>query len=154
MGLPSTFADIEDRQFENGALITGLADGRMMNYPCAGAMTWQTSLTQLSVPARRLLERLVWLAPEDPVPNFLIEVRVPGIADEDVEEALDDLASHSLVLRIPRNQEFRPYFSMSVLDAVIRPLLEHGIGHRVVVEAQLNKLSAGNRCPATVERIS
>jgi hypothetical protein len=101
MGLPSTSADIEERQFENGALIPGLADGRITNYPGARAMTWH-SLNQLSAPARRLLERLVWLSPEDPVPNFLIEVRVPGIAAEYIEEAIDDLASHSLVLRRPR----------------------------------------------------
>ena len=87
MGWPSTFADIEDRQFENGALIPGLADGRMMNYPLDCAMTWHDP-PQLSAPARRLFERLVWLAPKDPVPNFLIEVRVPGIADEDIEERL------------------------------------------------------------------
>ena len=46
--------------------------------PRAVATTWQTSVNELSAPGRRLLERLAWLAPE-PVPNFLIEVPVPGI---------------------------------------------------------------------------
>jgi hypothetical protein len=41
-----------------------------------------------------------WLAPEL-VPNFVIDVRVPDIAAEDIEEALADLAGYSLVRRNP-----------------------------------------------------
>jgi hypothetical protein len=66
------------------------------------ALTWQTSVNRLSEPGRRLLDRLAWLAPE-PVPNFLIDVPVPGIATEDTEEALADLADYSLVRRNPQS---------------------------------------------------
>jgi hypothetical protein len=90
---------------ENWARVAGWADPAITKYPRAVAVTWQTSVNQLGEPGRRLLERLAWLAPE-PVPNFLIEVPVPDIAAEDIEEALADLAAYSLVRRNPQSQEF------------------------------------------------
>jgi hypothetical protein len=90
---------------ENWARVAGWADPAITNYPRAVAVMWQTSVNQLSEPGRHLLELLSWLAPE-PVPNFLIEVPVPGIAAEDTEEALVDLAGYSLVRRNPQSQEF------------------------------------------------
>jgi hypothetical protein len=48
-------------------------DPRLMQYP--KAVTWQTSFDQLGGPARRLLQRLAWLAPE-PIPESLMEVPV------------------------------------------------------------------------------
>jgi hypothetical protein len=98
-----------------------LGGERITKYPPAVAVTWQTSLNQLSAPGRRLLQRVAWLAPE-PVPNFLIEVRAPGIAAEDVEEALADLAAYSLVRRNPPRQEFSVH--RLVQDVTRRSLVE------------------------------
>ncbi|MGB9365574.1 MAG: tetratricopeptide repeat protein [Xanthobacteraceae bacterium] len=67
-------------------------------YPRAVAVTWQTSVAQLTEPSRRMLERLAWLAPEK-VPDFLLDVAIPGVKDENLHEALDDLAAYSLVTR-------------------------------------------------------
>jgi hypothetical protein len=75
-------------------------DARVMQYPRSLAVTWQTSVAQLSGPARRLLERLAWLAP-DPIPESLLDVAVPGdeTAVEDAPAALADLERYSLVTR-------------------------------------------------------
>jgi tetratricopeptide (TPR) repeat protein len=89
----------------NWARVAGWADPTITKYPRAVAVTWKASVDQLSSPARRLLERLAWLAPE-PVPNFLIEVPAPGITAENIEEALADLAGYSLVRRNLQGQEF------------------------------------------------
>jgi tetratricopeptide (TPR) repeat protein len=86
-------------------------DPRLMHYPKSVAVTWQTSFDELSEPARRLLQRLAWLAPE-PVPESLLDVPVPQAAaapgsepgdDADVAvdayAALAELESYSLVTR-------------------------------------------------------
>ena len=44
--------------------MAGWADPAITKYPRAVAVTWQTSVNQVSEPGRRLLERLAWLAPE------------------------------------------------------------------------------------------
>jgi len=89
---------------ENWPKVAGWSDETVTRYPRSVAVTWQTSVSRVGVPARRLLERLAWLAPE-PVPDFLIAVPVPGIA-EDLDEALAELAAYSLVRRNPDRQEF------------------------------------------------
>ena len=43
-------------------------DERLMQYPHSVGVTWQTTVEQLSAPARTLLDRLAWLGPE-PVPG-------------------------------------------------------------------------------------
>jgi tetratricopeptide (TPR) repeat protein len=73
-------------------------DETVTRYPRAVAVTWQTSIAQLSENGRRLLERLAWLAPEK-VPEFLLDVPIPGAEDENLHGALDDLAAYSLVTR-------------------------------------------------------
>jgi tetratricopeptide (TPR) repeat protein len=75
-------------------------DPQVMQYPGSLAVTWQTSVAQLSDPARRLLERLAWLAP-DPIPELLLDVAVPGDdnAVMDARAALANLERHSLVAR-------------------------------------------------------
>jgi tetratricopeptide (TPR) repeat protein len=75
-------------------------DERLMNYPKSVAITWQTTVDQLGEPARRLLQRLAWLAPE-PVPESLLDVPVPSANDEDggFRDALSELESYSLVVR-------------------------------------------------------
>jgi tetratricopeptide (TPR) repeat protein len=70
----------------------------MTGYPRSVAVTWQTSVAQLSDGGRRLLERLAWLAPEK-VPESLLDVPVPGDEAENLRDAYDDLASYSLVTR-------------------------------------------------------
>jgi tetratricopeptide (TPR) repeat protein len=75
-------------------------DPRVMQYDKSFAVTWQTSVAQLSAPARALLERLAWLAP-DPVPESLLDVAVPGDdnAAANAHAALADLDRYSLVTR-------------------------------------------------------
>jgi tetratricopeptide (TPR) repeat protein len=73
-------------------------DETVTGYKRAVAVTWQTSVGQLTESGRRLLERLAFLAPE-PVPELLLDVPIPGAEDEKLHEALDDLAAYSLVTR-------------------------------------------------------
>src|SRR5262249_56951338 len=69
-----------------------------------GAGGGQAAGGGVGVPAACRGGGLAWLAPE-PVPDFLIGVPVPAIA-EDLDEALADLAAYSLVQRNPDRQEF------------------------------------------------
>jgi len=64
---------------DNWDKVAGWSDERITKYPRAVAVTWQTSVNQLTPAGRRLLERLAWFAPE-PIPNFLLEVPVPDVA--------------------------------------------------------------------------
>ncbi len=73
-------------------------DETMTGYPRAVAVTWQTSVAQLSEGGRRLLERLAWLAPEK-VPESLLDVPIPGAEAANLGDAFDYLASYSLVTR-------------------------------------------------------
>ena len=82
-------------------------DERLMQYPKSVAVTWQTSFDRLGEPARRLLQRLAWLAPE-PIPESLLAVVLPEDAGEaratadapaDSLAALRELESYSLVRR-------------------------------------------------------
>jgi tetratricopeptide (TPR) repeat protein len=100
-----TLARYRELWRESWDKVAGWSDERLMNYPRAFAVTWQTSVDQLTPAGRRLLERLAWFAPE-PVPEFLFEVPVPGIEGEDLAEALADLAGYSLARRDPDKPEF------------------------------------------------
>ena len=75
-------------------------DADLMDYPKSVAITWQTSFDQLSEPARRLLQRLAWLAAE-PIPESLLAVPIAGLeaSEADPEAALAELKSYSLVSR-------------------------------------------------------
>ncbi|MEQ6342084.1 MAG: DUF4062 domain-containing protein [Gammaproteobacteria bacterium] len=75
-------------------------DPRLMQYPKSVAVTWQTSFERLGEPARRLLQRLAWLAPE-PIPESLLDVPVPELdaAAADTFAALAELESYSLITR-------------------------------------------------------
>ena len=57
--------------------MVGWARQEITGYHHAVAETWQTSVIQLTEAGRHLLERLAFLAP-DPVPEFLLDVTVPG----------------------------------------------------------------------------
>ena len=63
------------------------------------AATWATSVDRLTPDARRLLERLAFLAPE-PIPDSLLDVAAPGDPEGfDARAALANLFAYSLVSR-------------------------------------------------------
>ena len=80
----------------NREKVLGWFDETVTGYKRAVAVTWQTSVAQLTKPGRRLLERLAFLAPE-PVPEFLLEVTLSGAENENLYKAFTDLATYSLV---------------------------------------------------------
>jgi tetratricopeptide (TPR) repeat protein len=90
---------------ENWDKVAGWSDERITKYPRAVAVTWQTSVDQLTPSGRRLLEWLAWFAPE-PIPNFLLEVPVPEVAADVLADALANLADYSLARRNTDKQEF------------------------------------------------
>ena len=93
-----TFAQyLEEWRSKRGEVLAWF-DATVTGYPRAVAVTWQTSVAQLSEGGRRLLERLAWLAPEK-VPEALIDVPIPGAEAENLRDAFDDLAAYSLVTR-------------------------------------------------------
>jgi len=86
-----------------------------MTYPLSIAVTWDTSFEQLDWAARDLLNLLSWLAPE-PIPHALTACaklakqnagRDALAQDGDVEEALAELASFSMLRWDTGNQAFR-----------------------------------------------
>jgi tetratricopeptide (TPR) repeat protein len=100
-----SFARYRELWRENWDKVAGWSDERLTNYPRAVAVTWQTSVNQLTLAGRRLLERLAWFAPE-PIPDFLLDVPVPDVEGEDLAEALANLADYSLARRHPDKPEF------------------------------------------------
>jgi tetratricopeptide (TPR) repeat protein len=90
---------------DNWDKVARWSDERITKYPRAVAVTWKTSVDQLTPAGRRLLERLAWFAPE-PIPNFLLEVPVPDVAGDDFADTLADLADYSLARRNADKQEF------------------------------------------------
>jgi len=106
---------------DNWDKVAGWSDERITKYPRAVAVTWQTSVDQLTPTGRRLLERLAWFAPE-PIPNFLLEVPVPDAATDDLADALANLADYSLARRNPDKQEFSIH--RLVQDVTRRGLVE------------------------------
>jgi tetratricopeptide (TPR) repeat protein len=80
-------------------------DERLMQYPYSVAVTWQTSVNQLSAEAGILLNRLAWLAP-DPIPESLLDVKATEGDTGDWYGALAQLAAYSLVSRTEDRAEF------------------------------------------------
>jgi tetratricopeptide (TPR) repeat protein len=111
--------------------VIGWSDPTVTHYPRAVAVTWQTSVAQLTEPARHLLERLAWLASE-PVPEFLLDVPVPETESGELREALADLAAYSLATR----ELNEPRFSVHrLVQDVTRRSLDADTSHRRLVEA-------------------
>ena len=81
-------------------------DETVTGYRHPVAVTWQTSVAQLSEGGRRFLERLAWLSPEE-VPEAIIDVTIPGAEAENQRDAFDDLAAYSLVTRDTAGPFFR-----------------------------------------------
>ena len=106
-------------------------DPRLMHYPASVATTWQTSFAQLQPPARALLERLAWLAP-DPIPESLLETPIPDLATDegDPTEALAELEAYSLITRAAERPEFSVH---RLVQAVTRHDLQgDGVPKRLV----------------------
>jgi tetratricopeptide (TPR) repeat protein len=106
-------------------------DETVTGYQYPVAVTWKTSVAQLSEGGRQLLERLAWLAPEK-VPETLIDVPIPGDDGENLREAFDDLAAYSLVARDAEG----PFFLVHrlVQDVTLRSLAGE-VRQRSLVEA-------------------
>ncbi|MBS0551988.1 MAG: DUF4062 domain-containing protein, partial [Proteobacteria bacterium] len=107
----------------NRDAVLGWHDPDLMEYPSSVAATWQTSFEQLGEPARRLLQRLSWLAP-DPVPESLLEVAVPGEGAEPGApfDALVELKAHSLATRAAD----APFFSVHKLTQAVTRRAQSG----------------------------
>jgi tetratricopeptide (TPR) repeat protein len=93
-----TFAQYLEQWRSHRDEVLAWFDATVTGYPRAVAVTWQTSVAQLSEGGWRLLERLAWLAPEK-VPESLLDVPVPSAEEENLRDAYDDLAAYSLVTR-------------------------------------------------------
>jgi tetratricopeptide (TPR) repeat protein len=86
---------------EKRATVLGWFDKNLMSYDhdTGLAATWATSVDRLTPDARRLLERLAFLAPE-PVPDSLLDVAAPGDPEGfDARAARANLFAYSLVSR-------------------------------------------------------
>jgi tetratricopeptide (TPR) repeat protein len=106
-------------------------DATVTDYPRAVAVTWQTSVAQLTDGGRRLLERLAWLAPEK-VPESLLDVPVRGAEGEDLHGAYEDLAAYSLVSRDAEG----PFFLVHrLVQDVTRRSLAGELPQRSLIEA-------------------
>jgi tetratricopeptide (TPR) repeat protein len=128
-----SFAGYQTLWQGNRKRVIGWARQEITGYHHAVAETWQTSVDQLTEPGRGLLERLAFLAPE-PVPESLLDVSVPGAADEgDAHAALDDLTAYSLAARDPDGETFLVH--RLIQDVTRRGLAEAGTGTQRVTEA-------------------
>jgi tetratricopeptide (TPR) repeat protein len=86
---------------EKRATVLDWFDKTLMSYDhdTGLAATWATSVDRLTPDARRLLERLAFLAPE-PIPDSLLDVAAPGDPDGfDARAARVHLFAYSLVSR-------------------------------------------------------
>jgi hypothetical protein len=71
-----SLARYRDLWRESRGKVAGWSDERLMNYPRAFAVTWQTSVDQLTPAGRRLLERLAW-ARRSRCRSFCLKCRCP-----------------------------------------------------------------------------
>jgi hypothetical protein len=103
-------------------------DERLMAYPYSLAVTWQTSVLQLSADAKKLLDRLAWLAP-DPTPESLLNVQVYNEHNIDYDATLSELNGLSLVNRLDT-----PFFTVHRLVQDVTRRKQH----REVAEKNIN----------------
>jgi hypothetical protein len=113
------FAEYLDIWQNSRDKVIGWADPTITGYERSIAETWQVSVDQLSDAGRHLLQPLAFLAP-DPVPEFLLDVAVPGAEGEDLREASANLAAYSLVTRDVGKRQFSVH--RLVQDATRRSL--------------------------------
>jgi tetratricopeptide (TPR) repeat protein len=110
-----TFAQYLDAWRTRHDTVLAWFDERLMQYPRSVAVTWQTSVDQLTPAARELLHRLAWFAP-DPIPESLLDVTAPPLTpafspgggesarredegEADARTALANLEAYSLATR-------------------------------------------------------
>jgi hypothetical protein len=125
-----SFARYQRMWRENWAKVAAWNDEKVTRYPRSVAVTWQTSVNRVGIPARRLLER---------VPGFLVEAPVPPplagegrVGAADLDEALADLAEYSLVRRNPDRQEFSVH---RLVQDVTRRSLNREDAHTALMHA-------------------
>ena len=115
------------------------------------AATWATSVDRLTPDARRLLERLAFLAPE-PVPNSLLDVAAPGDpAGFDARGARANLFAYSLVSRaaVEAGKTAQEGFAMHrlVQDFARRSMTEERRGEALREGASVVEAAFGGRTP-------
>jgi tetratricopeptide (TPR) repeat protein len=88
-----SFSEYRQRWESRKAEVLAWYDKRLMNYSSSVAVTWQTTIEELSQSERKLLNILAWLAPE-PKPLSLLDCNIVDGAD--ARDALAGLASWSL----------------------------------------------------------
>ena len=89
----------------NRARVMDWANETVTGYPLSLAQTWLTSMSQLTEAGRALLERLSFFG-NDPVPEFLLDVPVPGAETADGLDPLLDLQRFSLIARDAEAERF------------------------------------------------
>src|SRR5271165_960616 len=97
---------LQEWKRNRGKVLTWFEPG-VMHYHASVAVTWQTSVVQLTKAARELLELLAWLAPE-PIPESLLDVAIYEAGIGEQYDAVADLAAFSLVTR----DRDKPQFSV------------------------------------------
>ncbi len=126
-----TFGQYLEQWRSNRDEVLAWFDVTVTGYPRAVAVTWKTSVAQLSEGGRRLLERLAWLAPEKAL-EALLDVPIPGAETENLRDAYDDLAAYSLVTRDAEG----PFFLVHrLVQDVTRRSLAGEARQRSLVEA-------------------
>jgi tetratricopeptide (TPR) repeat protein len=136
-----TFSQYLEQWRSHAEEVLGWFDETVTGYPSAIAVTWQTSIAQASENGRHLLERLAWLAPEK-VPEFLLDVPIPGAKTENLHHALDDLAAYSLVTRDAAG----PFFLVHrlVQDVTRRSIRDEKYQRLVEVLEWMNEMFTGD----------
>ena len=126
-----TFASYLAEWRENHDKVLEWYDERVMQYPRSVAVTWKVSVDLLSAPARRLLERLAWFAP-DPIPESVLQIPVLDAEAVEMQTALANLETYSLVTRAPN----APLFSVHrLVQDVTRKSLRDDMGHQALASA-------------------
>ena len=88
-----SFSEYRQRWESRKTEVLAWYDKRLMNYSSSVAVTWQTTIEELSHSERKLLNILAWLAPE-PIPLSLLEGNIVDGAD--ARDTLARLASWNL----------------------------------------------------------
>ncbi len=91
-----SFAEYLKRWQAKRPEVLGWHDPRLMQYPASVAVTWETTIAQLTDPQRQMLDALSWLDPE-PIPLFLFDAAPLAKAIPEPRDALAGLAAYSLV---------------------------------------------------------
>jgi len=140
-----SLADYRSEWQGESARLLDFHDATVTGYPRAVAVTWATSVAQLSPQARALMEMIAFLAPE-PVPEAILKA-----LDEDGRTAFDELGALSLVTRV----RGEPVFSMHrlVQEVTRRGVAEDARDARINAALQwLYTATAGARPPALAIR--